>query len=160
MQLEIQGISKSFTAVKALDKINMIIQPGMVHAICGENGAGKSTLLNIVTGNIQADEGNILLDGSPVQFTSPLQAFTAGIAIVYQHLSLVDSLSIAENIFAAHPPVNRFGFLQRGLMLQKANALLKKLQLDQLEANQPVYTLNAGEKQMVEIAKALASDPK
>src|SRR5678815_2957768 len=106
MQLEIQGISKHFTAVKALDNVSMIFLPGEVHAICGENGAGKSTLLNIVTGNLQADKGNILIDGSPVQFSSAQQAFAAGIAIVYQHLSLVDSLSIAENIFAAHPPVN------------------------------------------------------
>jgi len=160
MQLEFQGISKHFTAVKALDKVSMIIRPGEVHAICGENGAGKSTLLNIVTGNVEADEGNILIDGNPVHFFSPREAFSSGIAIVYQHLSLVESLSIAENIFAANPPINRYGFLQPGIMLQKANELLKKLHLDQLDASQPVYTLNAGERQMVEIAKALATNPK
>ena len=160
MQLEFQGISKHFTAVKALDKVSMIIRPGEVHAICGENGAGKSTLLNIVTGNLEADEGNILIDGNPVHFFSPREAFSSGIAIVYQHLSLVESLSIAENIFAANPPINRYGFLQPGIMLQKANELLKKLHLDQLDASQPVYTLNAGERQMVEIAKALATNPK
>ena len=78
MQLEFQGISKHFTAVKALDKVSMIIRPGEVHAICGENGAGKSTLLNIVTGNLEADEGNILIDGNPVHFFSPREAFSSG----------------------------------------------------------------------------------
>jgi len=159
MQLQLQNITKYFPGVKAVDGISLTIRPGEVHAICGENGAGKSTLLNITTGNLQPDEGNILIDDRKIIFSSPRQAFAAGIAIVYQHLSLVDSLSIAENIYASFPPVDKYGFLKRSALLKKTNDLLQKLDLQHLKANQLVQSLSAGQKQMVEIAKALASNP-
>src|SRR6185369_1754765 len=125
--LELKNISKTFPGVKALDAANIHFRSGEVHAICGENGAGKSTLLNIVTGNLQPDEGEIFLDGKKITFSSPHEAFENGIAIVYQHLSLVDSLSIAENIYASFPPSNKYGFLNRRQMLQDTKKLLEEL---------------------------------
>jgi len=160
MKLELQNITKSFPGVKALDSVNISFKSGEVHAVCGENGAGKSTLLNIITGNLQPDEGFIFIDGKPVRFSSPQKAFENGIAIVYQHLSLVDSLSIAENIYASFPPVNKYGFLNRDKMLRDTESLLQRLNLSNLKADQPVKSLNAGQKQMVEIAKALSHNPR
>ncbi|MEJ7589872.1 MAG: sugar ABC transporter ATP-binding protein [Ferruginibacter sp.] len=159
MQLQIQDITKYFPGVKAIDGISLTIRAGEVHAICGENGAGKSTLLNIITGNLQPDKGSLLIDGKQVIFSSPRQAFANGIAIVYQHLSLVDSLSIAENIFASFPAVDQYGFLKRSLLLKNTNDLLHKLDLGYLQAGTLVHTLSAGQKQMVEIAKSLAGNP-
>jgi len=160
MELELQNITKSFPGVKALDAVNISFKSGEVHAICGENGAGKSTLLNIITGNLQPDEGVISIDSKQVNFSSPQKAFENGIAIVYQHLSLVDSLSIAENIYASFPPVNKYGFLNRNKMLRDTENLLQRLNLSNLKADQTVKSLNAGQKQMVEIAKALSHHPK
>lgn len=160
MQLQLQHISKHFPGVKALDAIDLTINPAEVHALCGENGAGKSTLLNILTGNLQPDEGQLFIDGKPVVFDSPQDAFASGIAIVYQHLSLVDSLSIAENMYASFPPVNQYGFLNKKAMLKKAGAFLHKLNLHELKASQLVNTLSAGQKQMIEIAKALINNPR
>ncbi len=159
MQLHLQNITKYFPGVKALDGVTLTIRSGEIHAICGENGAGKSTLLNIITGNEKADEGNILIDDQPANFSSPMQAFTAGIAIVHQHLSLVESLSIAENIFASFPPLDKYRFLDRRMLLKKTAQLLQKLELNDLRPGQLVSSLSAGQKQMIEIAKALASNP-
>jgi len=131
MQMELKHISKSFPGVKVLQDLSLRIEPGKVHAICGENGAGKSTLLNIMSGNLQPDEGSILLDQEELQFRSPKDAFERGISIVYQHLSLVDSLSIAENIFGIHPPVSRRGFLKKRKMILEARELLCRLRLFQ-----------------------------
>lgn len=160
MKIELQHISKSFPGIKALQEVNLKIESGRVHAICGENGAGKSTLLNILTGNLQPDEGTILLNEKEIHFSTPKEAFDQGIAIVYQHLSLVNALSVAENIFGNQPPLTRHGFLTRRVMLSGARQLLEKLGLRHLRPEQPVKSLQAGEKQMVEIAKALINNPK
>ena len=160
MELELKNITKSFPGVKALDDVSISFRSGEIHAICGENGAGKSTLLNIITGNLQPDQGALFIDGIKINFSSPQKAFENGIAIVYQHLSLVDSLSIAENIHASFPPVNKYGFLNRNKMLRDTEGLLRRLNLTHLKPWQPVKSLNAGQKQMVEIAKALSHHPK
>lgn len=159
MNLELKNISKNFPGVKALDAANVHFRGGQIHAICGENGAGKSTLLNIVTSNLQPDEGEIFLDGKKINFSSPQEAFENGIAIVYQHLSLVDSLSIAENIYASFPPSDKYGFLNRRKMILDTKKLLAELNLSNLGAEQLVRSLSAGQKQMVEIAKALSHRP-
>src|SRR5690349_14005577 len=100
--LRLQTISKSFSGVKALKGVSLEFNAGEVHAICGENGAGKSTLMNIIAGNLQPDEGEIFWKGEKTVIENIQAAQRLGVGIVYQERSLVDSLSIAENIF----PVN------------------------------------------------------
>lgn len=156
--IRLQGISKTFPGVKALQGIDMIIHPGEVHAVCGENGAGKSTLMNILTGNLQPDGGQIILDNQVVSLQSPQEAFEHGISIVHQHLSLVESLSIAENIFVNQQPANRFGFIRFKLLYQKTKTLLDQLDIE-LDPTTTLSRLSLAEKQMVEIAKALSKNP-
>jgi ribose transport system ATP-binding protein len=158
MHLQLNEISKSFGSVKALDKVSFGLNSGEVHALCGENGAGKSTLMNILAGNLQPSAGEIMLQGQTIRFKNNLDAAQAGIAIVYQHLSLVNTMTVAENIFANHPP-HRFGFIQSGRLQQQTNDLLNKLKLVDIRADRLVGKLSQGEKQMVEIAKALAKNP-
>ncbi|WP_276370670.1 sugar ABC transporter ATP-binding protein [Chryseolinea sp. H1M3-3] len=157
--LLLDDISKQFPGVKALSNVSMEIQAGEIHALCGENGAGKSTLMNILSGNLQPDGGRILLNDKEVLLHNPQEAFENGIAIVYQHLSLVDSLSVAENIFANLQPRNRYGIIQFNTLYEKTNALLRKLKLFDINPRTLVAKLSPAEKQMVEIAKALSKDP-
>src|SRR4026209_3031850 len=98
--LRLERISKSFPGVKALDSVDLSVHKGEIHSICGENGAGKSTLMNIIAGNLQPEIGHIFLNDNRVEIRSPQTAFDLGIATVYQHGSLVESLSVAENIYA------------------------------------------------------------
>jgi ribose transport system ATP-binding protein len=157
--LKLINISKVFPGVKALNKISLEILPGEVHAICGENGAGKSTLMNIIAGNILSDEGEIFWKKEKLVTLSRKQAKQAGIGIVYQERSLVDSLSIAENIFAEQLPVNKWGLTDRKALLQQTTHLLQSLGISYLNPLTPVYRLSAAQQQMVEIAKALAQYP-
>jgi ABC-type sugar transport system ATPase subunit len=152
------GISKSFPGVKALQQISFDVQPGEVHALCGENGAGKTTLMNILTGNLQPDEGSIALNDQKVVLLSPHEAYAHGISIVYQHLSLTDNLSIAENIFANEHPTNRFGLIQYKKLHRLTAEMLQRLHIG-LKPQTLVFDLSPAEKQMVEIAKALSKDP-
>ncbi|GAB3705504.1 sugar ABC transporter ATP-binding protein [Spirosoma flavus] len=157
--LQLTGISKRFPGVKALDNVSFELQAGEVHALCGENGAGKSTLMNILTGNLAPDSGQLLLRGNPIQLSGPAEATQQGISIVYQQLSLIDSLSVAENIFANRQPRNRWGLIQYHDLYRAAESLLSRLNLNGLPPKQLVGTLSAGQKQMVEIAKALSQEP-
>jgi ribose transport system ATP-binding protein len=159
MQLQLTGISKYFPGVKALESIQFELLPGEVHALCGENGAGKSTLMNILTGNLQPDAGQILLNGQAVQISNPAQAAQLGIAIVYQQLSLVDSLSVAENIFANTQPRNQWGLINHMALYEQTEQLLQELQLSYIAPQALVGSLSQGQKQMVEIAKALSKKP-
>ena len=155
----VSNITKTFPGVKALNAVDLIIHPGEIHAICGENGAGKSTLMNILTGNTQPDSGNIIIDNQPVVIQNPQQAFDLGIAIVHQHLSLVDSLSVAENIYANQQPANAFGFIKFDELHALAAALLETLGMSNIQPTTIVSQLSPAQKQMVEIAKALSRKP-
>lgn len=157
--LELVDISKTFPGVTALDSVSFDVQPGEIHALCGENGAGKSTLLNILTGNLQPSDGQLVYTGNPVRINGPAHATALGIAIVYQHLSLVDSLSIAENIFANRQPRNRLGLIRYGTLHQHTQTLLNQLHLSDLRPTMRVAELSPGQKQLVEIAKALSQNP-
>src|SRR6187431_1557064 len=128
--LLLQNITKQFPGVNALDNVTISVNPGEVHALCGENGAGKSTLMNILSGNLQPDEGNIVIDGNKVIIENTQRAFDQGIAIVYQHLSLFDNLSVAENIYANQQPVSKLGIIQFGDLYTKTQDLLQRLKLD------------------------------
>lgn len=158
--LELKNISKSFSGVKALSDVSLTLEAGEVHALCGENGAGKSTLMNIVVGNLKPDQGgSIVIKGEPVVFNNYQQARKKGIAIVYQDRSLVDTLSVSENIFLNHYPLNRFGFIDYTKLSQDTTRVLSSLQLDGIHPGMLVRELSPAQEQMIEIAKALVKDP-
>jgi rhamnose transport system ATP-binding protein len=154
--LKLDGISKSFPGVRALADISFDVRPGEVHALLGENGAGKSTLIKIMSGVYQPDTGTISLDGKPTTFGSPQEAQEAGIATIYQELLLFPELTVAENIFMGHAPKNRFGAIDWGRMRERAHETLESLDIRDLDVRAVVGTLSVGNRQRVEIAKALS----
>ncbi len=156
--LELRSISKSFPGVRALDKVNFDIREGEVHALLGENGAGKSTLIKILSGVYQPDEGTIKLDGKSVTIANPQDAQRAGIATIYQELLLFPDLSVAENIFMGHAPRTNFGAIDWPNLRRKARELLASLDIHDLDVNMEVGALSVGNRQRVEIAKALSQD--
>jgi ABC-type sugar transport system ATPase subunit len=157
-RLGLKNISKQFPGVTALDGVDFNLRKGEVHALCGENGAGKSTLMNILSGNLQPDTGFVTINGETVTFNDPQSAFNAGIAIVYQHLSLVDSMSVAENIYANRQPHNGVGMIDFKLLYQNTSHLLQQLHID-INPKKLVSKLSPAQKQMIEIAKALSRKP-
>jgi ABC-type sugar transport system ATPase subunit len=157
--LQLQNISKSFSGVQALKNISIEFEQGSVHAICGENGAGKSTLMNIISGNLQPDEGAIIWKKQGVAIDSIAKAQQMGIGIVHQERSLVDSLTVAENIFPVNAPKNRWGLIDFKKLFRQTEELLATLQLKNIAPRTLVAKLSTAQKQMVEIAKALASSP-
>ena len=159
--LQLRQINKHFPGVHALKDAQFDVRPGEVHALIGENGAGKSTMIKIVSGVYQPDTGEILLDGQPVEFSNPREAHLAGIATIYQELGLYPELSVAENIFMGHAPmVKRFGLqtVDWERMEAEAVTLLAELNIQNLDVGAKVGTLNVGNRQRVEIAKALSLD--
>ncbi len=110
MRLELRGITKRFGDLVANDSIDLVVEPGEIHALLGENGAGKSTLMNVLYGLYQPDEGEILVDGEPLAFAGPGDAMRAGIGMVHQHFMLIPVFTVAENVELGHERT-RFGFL-------------------------------------------------
>lgn len=157
--LGLKNISKAFPGVKALQNVSLVFEQGKIHALCGENGAGKSTLMNIISGNLKPDTGDILLNGKTVVIENVLQAEMLGIAIVYQERSLVESLSVAENIFPVNQPQTPRGFIDHKTLAQQTALLLAALQLNTVSPHTIVGKLSAAQKGMIEIAKALAKKP-
>jgi rhamnose transport system ATP-binding protein len=156
--LALADVSKSFPGVRALKSVRFDMQAGEVHALLGENGAGKSTLIKIISGVHRPDLGSIRIDGREVAFASPLEAQRAGIATIYQELLLFPELTVAENIFMGHAPRTRLGAIDWGQMRLEARALLASLDIRDLDVNQVVGTLSVGNRQRVEIAKALSQN--
>lgn len=156
--VRLEQVSKRFPGVQALDRVSMDVRYGEVHAVIGENGAGKSTLMRILAGAEAPSGGSIVIADKPVQFRSPLEAQRAGIAIVYQELSVFPNLSIAENIFANRQP-DRGGFIRRGQLAAETRRLLDIFALD-LDPDVPVRNLAMADRQMVEILRAVSLDPK
>lgn len=157
--LELAQISKQFPGVKALDGVQLDIRPGEVHALLGENGAGKSTLIKIISGVHKPDTGTLLMDGQPVQFNSPREAQERGVATIYQELSLYPELTVAENIFMGHAPRRSIGpikIVDWNAMFERARELLASLNIHDMDVRRKVGTLNVGNRQRVEIAKALS----
>ncbi|MDP1692268.1 MAG: ABC transporter ATP-binding protein [Burkholderiaceae bacterium] len=153
-RLELRGISKQYPAVRANDNISLQVQPGEIHALLGENGAGKSTLMKIVFGAVQPDAGEIEVDGKAVQIRNPHEAKAHGIAMVFQHFSLFDTLTAAENVWLG---------LDSGESLAEVSARMNKKAGDyglQVDATRPVHSLSVGECQRVEIVRALLSEPR
>ena len=153
LRLELTGISKQYPAVRANDDIHLKVAPGQIHAVLGENGAGKSTLMKIIYGAVQPDEGEMIWNGKQVEVASPAQARALGISMVYQHFSLFDTLTAAENVWLG---------LDKSLPLAEVTERIRQvaagygLDVDPLR---PVHTLSVGERQRVEIVRALLTNP-
>jgi rhamnose transport system ATP-binding protein len=156
--LELTDISKSFPGVQALKGVRFDMRAGEVHALLGENGAGKSTFIKIISGVHRPDQGSIRIDGQEVAFASPLEAQRAGIATIYQELLLFPELTVAENVFMGHAPRTRLGAIDWPRTRAQARELLASLDIHDLDVNQVVGTLSVGNRQRVEIAKALSQN--
>jgi len=153
--LELKNISKSFSGVEVLHNVSFELRPGEVHALLGENGAGKSTLVKIITGVHHPDKGEILLNGEPVYFSDARESRQAGIAAIYQELSLFPDLDVAENIFAGRQPVTVGGRVDWRKLYAEASKLLESLGV-RLDLKQNARTLSIAQQQMVEIARAFS----
>lgn len=154
--LELKNIDKSFPGVKALSGVNFDIYPGEVHALLGENGAGKSTLIKIASGVYEPDSGEILVDGKPTRLGNPRDAQRHGIATIHQELLLYPDLSVAENVFMGHAIRNRWGGIDWGACRDKTREILASLNIYDMDVRRNVGSLTVGNRQRVEIAKALS----
>ncbi len=160
--LKAENVTKRFAGVTALDGASLEVRPGEVHALVGANGAGKSTLIKIITGAYSNEEGDIYLEGEKIQVKSTLEARKLGISAVYQEFSLINTLSVAENIFLGKlikrklGPVEKINWIE---INEKAKEILERLESD-IEPSMKVANLSVAQKQMVEIAKALSNEIK
>jgi ribose transport system ATP-binding protein len=157
--LQMEGVSKSYGGVRALDSADLTILAGRVHAILGENGAGKSTLIKVLAGVVAPDSGRMTISGSEVTFATPAAAQAAGIACIFQELSLIPELSVADNILINQPPT-RLGLIDRKRQREIAEAALARAGATDIHPRTPVKDLPLSRRQMVEIAKALARNPR
>ncbi|WP_296038724.1 sugar ABC transporter ATP-binding protein [uncultured Agrobacterium sp.] len=153
--LEMRGISQIFPGVKALDTVDVKLYPGQVTALIGENGAGKSTLVKILTGIYRPNEGEILLDGKPVQFQSAQDAIDAGVTAIHQETVLFDELSVGENIFLGHAPRGRFGLIDWKTINEKSRAVLERLE-SKIDPTIRLKDLSIAQRHLVAIARALS----
>ncbi|GAC1644102.1 MAG: sugar ABC transporter ATP-binding protein [Herpetosiphon sp.] len=155
--LRLEGISKSFPGVKALNNVRLEVRKGEVHALLGENGAGKSTLMKILSGAYRRDAGTIFWEGQPIDIRGPKEAQDLGIGIIYQEFNLIPQLSIAENVWISREPLQskRFHIIDWPAMYRQTKTLLDDLHLD-LDPRRLVAGLGVAQQQMVEIAKALS----
>ena len=156
--LEMRGIAKRYGGVRALENVDFACRQGSIHAVLGENGAGKSTLIKIISGVVQPDEGDIRLAGQVVRFAGPSAANRAGIVAIFQELSLVPDLSVADNICLSNPP-RRFGLIDGREQRRRAAEFLGRLGCADLDPRARVKDLPLSRRQLVEIAKALALQP-
>ena len=156
--LEMRGITKQFPGVLALDKVSLSIYPGNVLALVGENGAGKSTLMKVLSGVHKMDAGEILLNGKPVTIGNPLASRQMGISIIYQELSVLNNMDIAENIFVGRER-KKNGMVDKKAQHEEARRLLARVGLS-IDTHTRVGKLSTAQKQMVEVAKALSFDAK
>jgi ribose transport system ATP-binding protein len=156
--LRMTGVTKRFPGTVAVDTVDFEVRAGEVHALMGENGAGKSTLMNVLAGSFQDYTGSIFVNGEPVTLHSPAQAKARGIEMIHQELSLALPLSIAENLLVGHLPTKLGLFLDRAAVERRSRALLARVSLD-VDPWAAVETISPHEAQLVEIAKALGSEP-
>jgi simple sugar transport system ATP-binding protein len=152
-RLQLRGITKRYPGVVANSSVSLTVQPGEVHAVLGENGAGKSTLMKIIYGSVKPDEGEVLFNGQPVHIRNPQEARALGLAMVFQHFSLFEVLTVAENVWLG---------LSRSLPLAEVTRQVRETAtaygLD-IDPERPVHTLSVGEMQRVEIIRALLTHP-
>jgi ribose transport system ATP-binding protein len=153
------GVSKRYGGVRALEGVDFESRAGSIHGVLGENGAGKSTLIKIASGVVMPDEGVIRLEGREIRFASPAAANAEGIVCIFQELSLMPDLSVADNISISGPP-RRFGLIDQRQQRRRAEALLARIGCEDVNPLSRVRDLPLSRRQMVEIAKALGKNPK
>jgi ribose transport system ATP-binding protein len=153
--VELRNITKSFGGVQALSGVDFRCLVGEVHTVVGQNGAGKSTLMKILAGAYPPDSGRMFFDGAPVQFTSPHDAQSRGVSIIYQEFNLIPELSVAANVFLGREPRHTLGMLNKAELNRKAAVVLQRLGVD-IDPRVRVSDLSVAQQQMVEIAKALS----
>ncbi|WP_433890433.1 sugar ABC transporter ATP-binding protein [Streptomyces sp. CA-111067] len=152
-----RGITKEFPGARALDGVDLDVEPAEVHCLLGQNGAGKSTLIKVLAGAHQPDSGVLTWDGAPVVLPDPTAAMRHGISTIYQELDLVDGLSVADNIFLGHERA-RFGLTRRGETADAARELLRSLGHPEIHPGREVGSLSAAQQQIVSMARALSHD--
>lgn len=153
-RLQLSGISKAYPGVVANSDVSLTVQAGEIHAVLGENGAGKSTLMKIIYGAVKPDTGSVAVDGQPVLIRNPHEARALGISMVFQHFSLFDTLTVAENVWLGlDKHLSLAAVSKRIVQTTQAYGL-------QLDPSRPVHTLGVGERQRVEIVRALLTNPK
>lgn len=155
--LELKGVSKSFPGVKALDKVNLKLRPGSVHALCGENGAGKSTLMKIINGIYKMDEGEIWYKGQKITPHNPKEMIEMGIATIHQELSPVLDLTVAENIFLGREPLDKMKNVNWKQLWKQAGELLDDFGL-KYDPKQTLRSLTVSDIALIEIVKAISRD--
>ncbi|MCE5974880.1 sugar ABC transporter ATP-binding protein [Sinirhodobacter sp. WL0062] len=153
--LEVDNVRKEFPGVVALDNVQLKIRPGTVHALMGENGAGKSTLMKIIAGVYIPDRGEVRFAGKPIDIKGPIDALNSGIAMIHQELNLMNTMTVAENIWIRREPKNAFGLVDHAQMNRQTQDLFDSLNI-RLEPKGLVGDLTVAQKQMVEIAKAVS----
>jgi D-xylose transport system ATP-binding protein len=153
--LEVRNVSKYFGHVTALSDVSLKLYPGQVTALCGDNGAGKSTLVSVLTGLLQPDEGQILLNGQPVKLTDPAKAQSLGIATVFQDLAMVPQRDVAANVFAGRELCRGRFFLDRKRMLRQTTDLIADMKVGLPSARTKVSELSGGQRQAAAIVRAL-----
>ena len=154
-----EGISKRYGGVRALEEAELSVHSGRIHAILGENGAGKSTLIKVMAGVVAPDQGRMIMDGQDVSFASPAEANRAGIVCIFQELSQIPELSVADNIVISGPP-KKFGMIDRKAQRKIAEEALSRAGAADIHPSALVKDLPLSRRQMVEIAKALARKPR
>ena len=157
--LRMQGISKSFPGVKALDNINIDVRKGEVVALLGENGAGKSTLIKIMAGTYQPDGGEIELFGEKIKLHNPADALRKGLSVIHQELTYLNDISVAENIFIGRLPHNKIGWVDWKAMALQSREVFKRMNVS-IDPAAMMSSLSTAEKQLVEIAKAISFNAK
>jgi ribose transport system ATP-binding protein len=155
----LEGVSKRYGGVRALEDARLECARGRIHAVLGENGAGKSTLIKVMAGVVQPDAGTMELDGARISLPGPAAAIRLGIVSVFQELSLLPDLSVADNICITGPP-GRFGLIDSRAQRRRAEEALARVGATDIHPLAPVGSLPLSRRQLVEIAKALARDPK
>lgn len=151
--LTLKNITKEFPGVKALDDVTINIERGTIHGLVGENGAGKSTLIKVLAGIYQTNKGEIILDGKPCRFNSPIEARRAGISVVHQEIKLAEPLSVAENMFLGNVQLKN-GLVDWKGMRRRAREIVEDLGMD-IDINAQVSSLTVAKKQIVEIMHAI-----
>jgi ABC-type sugar transport system ATPase subunit len=155
--LEVKQLRKEFPGVKALDGVDLTLRKGEAHALIGENGAGKSTLIKILAGVYTKDTGDIVFEGQPAQIQKALDSLRLGIKVVFQEVSLISHLSVAENVFLESFPLKKNGTIDWKTLNQKTSEILQSIGLD-IDPTCMVRKLTVSQQQMVEIARALSHE--
>ncbi|HEL1344526.1 TPA: sugar ABC transporter ATP-binding protein [Streptococcus equi subsp. zooepidemicus] len=157
MKIEMTAISKSFGTNKVLEKIDLVLHSGQVHALMGENGAGKSTLMNILTGLFPASSGTIVIDGVEKQFSNPQEAEAFGISFIHQEMNTWPDMTVLDNLFLGREIKGTFGLLDQKAMKEKAKRAFDRLGIS-IPLDLPIGSLSVGQQQLIEIAKSLLSE--